>query len=41
LVSSDTTAGRYNGDIANLALEGEYRIATRDGDVVCHPSFEL
>jgi len=39
LVSYDTTAGAYDGDIANLALEGEYRIATRDGDVVCHPSF--
>ena len=41
LVSYDTTAVCYDGDIANLALAGEYRIATRDGEVVCHPSFEL
>jgi anaerobic selenocysteine-containing dehydrogenase len=33
--------GRYAGDSANLALEGEYRIATLDGKVVCHPAFEL
>src|SRR4029077_11585120 len=26
LVPYDTTAGRYDGDSANLALEGEYRI---------------
>ena len=37
----DTATGRYDGDSANLALEGEYRIATPDGEVVCHPAFEL
>ena len=25
----------------DLALEGEYRIATLEGEVVCHPAFEL
>jgi len=40
----DISAGRvvpYGGDCTNLALEGEYRVATTDGDVVCHPAFEL
>jgi anaerobic selenocysteine-containing dehydrogenase len=40
----DTSAGRvvpYGGDCTSLALEGEYRVATTDGDVVCHPAFEL
>src|SRR5262249_41251143 len=37
----DTAAGRYDGDSSNLALEGEYRIATAQGEVVCHPVFEL
>ena len=31
----------YDGNCANLALEGEYRVATRDGEVICHPAFEL
>ena len=31
----------YDGNCANLALEGEYRVATLDGDVICHPAFEL
>ena len=26
---------------ANLALDGEYRIATPQGEVICHPAFEL
>src|SRR5215470_7719674 len=34
-------AGRYDGDSAGLALEGEYRVATSEGEVVCHPAFEL
>jgi anaerobic selenocysteine-containing dehydrogenase len=41
LVAYDTTTGRYDGDSATLALEGEYRIATAQGEVVCHPAFEL
>ncbi len=32
---------RYDGDSANLALEGEYRVAAAEGDVICHPVFEL
>jgi anaerobic selenocysteine-containing dehydrogenase len=41
LVPYDAGAGQYGGDSASLALEGEYRIATPDGEVVCHPAFEL
>jgi anaerobic selenocysteine-containing dehydrogenase len=41
LVPYDTTTGQYDGDSARLALEGEYRVATPQGDVVCHPAFEL
>ena len=41
LVPYDTAAGRYDGDSANLALEGEYRVATANGEVICHPAFEL
>jgi len=41
LVPYNTAAGRYDGDSANLALDGEYRVATAHGEVVCHPVFEL
>jgi anaerobic selenocysteine-containing dehydrogenase len=41
LVPYDTSAGRYDGDSASLALDGEYRITTRGGEIVCHPAFEL
>src|SRR5262245_6262137 len=41
LVPYDTIAGQYDGDSANLALDGEYRVATLQGEVVCHPAFEL
>jgi anaerobic selenocysteine-containing dehydrogenase len=41
LVPYDTATGRYDGDIASLALEGEYRVATPQGEVICHPAFEL
>jgi anaerobic selenocysteine-containing dehydrogenase len=41
LVPYRAAAGRYEGDSANLALEGEYRVATLEGEVVCHPAFEL
>lgn len=30
-----------NGDGASVALEGELRVATPQGEVVCHPAFEL
>ena len=40
-VPYDASTGRYDGDEARLALEGEYRLATPQGDVVCHPVFEL
>ena len=32
---------RHASNCADLALEGEYRVATLDGDVICHPAFEL
>jgi anaerobic selenocysteine-containing dehydrogenase len=41
LVPYDTSTGQYDGDSANLALDGEYRVATLQGEVVCHPAFEL
>jgi anaerobic selenocysteine-containing dehydrogenase len=41
LVPYDTVTGQYDGDSDSLALEGEYRVATPQGDVVCHPAFEL
>jgi anaerobic selenocysteine-containing dehydrogenase len=41
LVRYDTACGRYNGNSSSLALEGEYRVATAGGEVVCHPAFEL
>lgn len=37
----DPAAGQYDGDSGSLALEGEYRISTPQGEVVCHPAFEL
>jgi len=37
----DPATGRYAHDGADLALEGEIRIATPPGDVTCHPAFEL
>ena len=40
-VAYDTSTGRYNGDTTKLALEGEYRIATAQGEVVCQPAFAL
>ena len=41
LVPYDPSTGQYDGASANLALEGEYRLATPQGAVVCHPAFEL
>ena len=39
-IAYDTATGRYETD-ASLALEGEYRVRTTDGDIICHPVFEL
>ena len=41
LMPYDTVSGRYDGDSAALALDGEYRIAMLDAEVVCCPAFEL
>jgi len=41
LLPYDTLTGHYDGDSASLALEGEYRITTPQGEVVCNPAFEL
>jgi anaerobic selenocysteine-containing dehydrogenase len=41
LVPYNAAAGNYDGDGASLALEGEYRVATPEGEVICHPVFEL
>jgi anaerobic selenocysteine-containing dehydrogenase len=41
LMPYDTSTGRYGGDSAGLALEGEYGVATPLGEVMCHPAFEL
>ena len=40
-VAYDASTGRYDGDTAKLALDGEYRIATAQGEVVCQPAFAL
>src|SRR6516165_9555892 len=39
LVPYDSAVGKYDGDGSNLALEGEYRVVTAQGEVVCHPVF--
>jgi anaerobic selenocysteine-containing dehydrogenase len=31
----------FDGDTNDFALEGEYRVATPEGEVLCHPAFEL
>src|SRR5262249_44694891 len=41
LVPYDAATGHYDGDGGSLALEGEYRVATPRGEVICHPVFEL
>ena len=41
LVPYDAGIGHYYGDVSGLALEGEYRVMTARGEVVCHPIFEL
>jgi anaerobic selenocysteine-containing dehydrogenase len=37
----DPAKGRYDGNSASRALDGEYRVMTAQGEVVCHPVFEL
>jgi anaerobic selenocysteine-containing dehydrogenase len=37
----DPATGLYDSDGAQLALEGEYRIDTKDGQVLCRPVFEV
>ncbi len=41
LVAYDAASGTYADATADLALEGEYRVDTRQGSIVCHPAFEL
>ena len=41
LVSYETATGRYEGDSAGIALEGEYSVPTPEGEIVCRPAFEL
>jgi anaerobic selenocysteine-containing dehydrogenase len=41
LVPFDNGSGCYDGDTFDLALEGEYRVVTADGEVMCQPAFEL
>ncbi len=40
-VPFDPATGRYEGETADLALEGGFRVATGEGEVLCHPSFGL
>ena len=41
LISYDISSGSYNGDTSQLAMDGEYRILTTQGEVVCQPVFAL
>lgn len=41
LVPYDPAKGMYERDGENVALEGEYLITTMQGQVLCHPVFEL
>ncbi len=41
LISYDTSTGGYHGDTTRLAMEGEYRILTTQGEVICQPAFAL
>lgn len=40
-VKYDVATGCYDDNAAQLALEGEYRITTAQGEVVCQPAFAL
>lgn len=37
----DATTGSYGGERPDPALFGSYTVRTREGDVECHPAFEL
>jgi anaerobic selenocysteine-containing dehydrogenase len=37
----DVSTGRYDGETTTLALDGAYRMATTQGEVVCQPAFAL
>ena len=39
-VGYDPSAGRYEAPTAQLALRGEYGVATRDGPISCRPVFD-
>ena len=39
-VGYDPSAGRYEAPTAQLALRGEYSVATRDGPISCRPVFD-
>ena len=39
-VGYDPSAGRYEAPAAQLALRGEYSVATRDGPISCRPVFD-
>lgn len=41
LTPYDPADARYHGPTTHLALEGEFSVATLDGEVTCHPAFEL
>jgi anaerobic selenocysteine-containing dehydrogenase len=41
LVAYDPAKGLYERNGENIALEGEYLITTMQGQVLCHPVFEL
>ncbi|MBI3756590.1 MAG: molybdopterin-dependent oxidoreductase [Deltaproteobacteria bacterium] len=40
-VAYDASTGCYDRDTTTLALDGEYRLATAQGEVVCRPAFAL
>jgi anaerobic selenocysteine-containing dehydrogenase len=37
----DPSTGRYEGDVIEPALAGEYSVATADGNLLCRPVFQL
>src|SRR5215468_7531018 len=41
LTPYDTAVGHHDHDSTNVALDGEYRIPALQGEVICHPAFEL
>ena len=41
LISYDAVTGQYDAAPGAVALEGEYRVATASGGIVCRPAFQL